>query len=177
MKAFESIVVLIAFTCLPLVACAEPAPAPPAATATQAQQQATAAQAQSPVPVQPLLVVHKNPSCGCCGLWIEHMHEHGFAVEVRDVDDMGPVKERVGVPVAMGSCHTAEVAGYFVEGHVPAADVQRLLAERPDARGLTVPGMPLGSPGMEAPDGRVQPYEVLLVGRDGGTSTWSRHGD
>jgi hypothetical protein len=178
MKALEFIVLLIAFACLPLVACAEPAPVPPPATEAEARQQAAIpAQTQSPVPAQPLLVVHKNPSCGCCGLWIEHMHAHGFEVEVRDIDDMGPVKERVGVPAGMGSCHTAEVAGYFIEGHVPAADVQRLLAERPEALGLTVPGMPLGSPGMEVPDGRVQPYEVVLVGKDGSTSTWSRHGD
>jgi hypothetical protein len=104
------------------------------------------------------------------------MHEHGFLVDVRNVGNMGQVKARVGVPPGKGSCHTAEVGGYFIEGHVPAEDVRRLLAERPDARGLTAPGMPLGSPGMEVSDGRVQPYEVLLVARDGTTTVWSRHG-
>lgn len=178
MKLSFSIPLLVSTACLSLAACAEPAPSPaPVATPQIPQATAEPAPTQSPVAAQPLVVVHKNPSCGCCGLWVEHMHAHGFEVEVRDVDDMGPIKERVGVPPGMGSCHTAEVAGYFLEGHVPAADVRRLLEERPEARGLTVPGMPLGSPGMEVPDGRVQPYEVVLVGNDGATSTWSRHGD
>ncbi|MBX3694117.1 MAG: CopG family transcriptional regulator [Steroidobacteraceae bacterium] len=103
------------------------------------------------------------------------MKEAGFPVEVRDVDNLDAIKGRVGVPYAKGSCHTAEVAGYFVEGHVPAADVKRLLAERPAAKGLTVPGMPAGSPGMEVPDGTVQPYDVELVAEDGTTSVFSRH--
>lgn len=125
----------------------------------------------------PLLTVHKSPSCGCCVHWIEHMREAGFQVEVNDTDNMLPVKERVGIPYGKGSCHTAEVGGYFVEGHVPAADVKRLLAEKPVARGLTVPGMPAGSPGMEMPDGRVQPYSVELVAGDGSTSVFARHGE
>ncbi|MGY0611774.1 DUF411 domain-containing protein [Luteimonas sp. A501] len=128
-------------------------------------------------PGSSLLVVHKNPTCGCCVAWIEHMRGAGFAVEVHDHDDMGPVKDRVGVPYAKGSCHTAEIEGYFVEGHVPADDVKRLLAERPDARGLAVPGMPAGSPGMELPDGTVHPYAVELVQRDGSTIEYARHGD
>jgi hypothetical protein len=132
---------------------------------------------RSPVATTPLLVVHKSPYCGCCMKWVDHMDAHGFQVEVQNAGDMGPVKERVGVPPGKGSCHTGEIAGYFIEGHVPAEDVQRLLAERPDARGLTVPGMPAGSPGMEVPDGVVQPYEVLLVAKDGTTTVWSRHGD
>lgn len=125
----------------------------------------------------PLLVVTKTPSCGCCHLWVEHMQDAGFKVEIHDVDDMTPVKERVGVPYGKGSCHTAEVGGYFIEGHVPAEDVKRLLAEKPNAKGLAVPGMPLGSPGMETPDGRVQPYAVELVAQDGSTSPFSRHGN
>lgn len=123
----------------------------------------------------PLVLVHKSPACGCCEAWIDHMKEAGFPVEVRDVDNLDAIKGRVGVPYAKGSCHTAEVAGYFVEGHVPAADVKRLLAERPVAKGLTVPGMPAGSPGMEVPDGTVQPYDVELVAEDGTTSVFSRH--
>lgn len=125
----------------------------------------------------PLVVVHKSESCGCCTLWVEHMQDAGFQVQVRNSDDLGPIKERVGVPHGKGSCHTAEVGGYFVEGHVPAEDIKQLLASRPDAKGLTVPGMPLGSPGMEAPDGRVQPYAVELVGNDGGTRVFARHGE
>ena len=125
----------------------------------------------------PLLTVHKSPSCGCCVKWIAHMREAGFQVAVNDTDDMLPVKERVGIPYGKGSCHTAEVGGYFVEGHVPAADVKRLLAERPDAKGLTVPGMPLGSPGMEMPDGRVQDFTVELVEMDGSTRAFAHHGD
>ena len=124
-----------------------------------------------------LLVVHKHPSCGCCGLWIDHMREAGFEVQVHDHQDMGPVKQRVGVPYAKGSCHTAEIDGYFIEGHVPAADVTRLLAERPDARGLTVPGMPAGSPGMEMPDGTVHPYTFELVHHDGSIAEYARHGE
>ncbi|MFW6092728.1 MAG: DUF411 domain-containing protein [Pseudomonadota bacterium] len=122
------------------------------------------------------LVVHKTPTCGCCSDWVEYMREAGFAVEVREQADLTTVKERVGVPYGLGSCHTAEVAGYFIEGHVPAEDVARLLTENPDARGLSVPGMPLGSPGMEVPSGEVEPYEVLLVGTDGQTSVFARHG-
>ncbi|WP_407351556.1 DUF411 domain-containing protein [Luteimonas sp. R10] len=124
----------------------------------------------------PPVVVHKSPVCGCCTHWVDHLRQSGFEVEVRGVDDLGPVKTRVGVPPGKGSCHTAEVAGYFVEGHVPAGDIRRLLAERPDARGLTLPGMPLGSPGMEVPDGTVQPYAVELVAHDGTTGVFARHG-
>jgi hypothetical protein len=125
----------------------------------------------------PLVVVSKSPSCGCCGRWVEHMRAAGFELEVHNMDNMSPVKERVGVPPGKGSCHTAEVAGYFIEGHVPAEDVKRLLAERPDARGLVVAGMVMGSPGMEMPGGRVQPYRVELVAKDGSTTVYARHGD
>jgi len=125
----------------------------------------------------PLVTVHKSPYCGCCKQWIAHMEAAGFPVRVVETEDMGPVKQRVGIPPAKGSCHTAEVEGYFVEGHVPADQVKRLLAERPEARGLTVPGMPLGSPGMETPDGRVQPYAVELIGKDGQATPYARYGD
>ena len=124
----------------------------------------------------PLLVVTKTASCGCCHLWVEHMQQAGFIVQVNDVEDMSPVKERVGVPYGKGSCHTAEIGGYFVEGHVPAEDVKRLLAQKPAAKGITVPGMPMGSPGMEVADGRVQPYVVELVAKDGSTSPFAHHG-
>ena len=123
----------------------------------------------------PLVVVHKDPYCGCCNGWIEHMRQAGFPVEARNENDMGPVKARAGVPLGKGSCHTAMVDGYFIEGHVPAADIKRLLAERPDAKGLVLPGMPIGSPGMEIPDGRTQPYTVELVANDGSTRPYAQH--
>ena len=123
-----------------------------------------------------LLSVHKTPTCGCCGEWVEHMRQSGFEVEVFEANDLSPVKQRVGLPYGLGSCHTAEIDGYFVEGHVPATDVKRLLSERPDARGLTVPGMPLGSPGMEVPGGRREAYDVLLVRPDGTTEVYASHG-
>ena len=107
---------------------------------------------------------------------LEWMQRAGFEVEVRDTDNLHPVKARLGVPYGKGSCHTAEVDGYLIEGHVPADDIRRLLAERPKARGLVLPGMPLGSPGMETPDGRVQPYTVELVAQDGSTSAFRQHG-
>ncbi len=128
-------------------------------------------------PALPVMVVSKSPSCGCCQLWVEHMQDAGFTVEVVNTDDMGLIKQRVGVPYGKGSCHTAEVDGYFVEGHVPAIDIKRLLTERPEGKGLVVPGMPAGSPGMEMPDGSVQPYVVEFVAHDGSTSAFARHGD
>lgn len=137
----------------------------------------TGAIASATVPAAlPEMTVHKHASCGCCNVWIEHMRQAGFVVRTRDVPDMGPVKDAAGVPTSMGSCHTAHVGGYFVEGHVPAEDVLRLLRERPEAKGLAVPGMPLGSPGMEHPDGIVQPYAVHLVLSDGSTREFNRHG-
>ena len=123
----------------------------------------------------PVALVHKSPTCGCCGLWVDHLKEAGFPVEVRDSEDVMPVKQRLGVPYGKGSCHTAEIAGYFIEGHVPAEDIKRLLAEKPDAKGLVLPGMPMGSPGMEGPAGTARPYTVELVGRDGTTSPFSQH--
>lgn len=134
------------------------------------------ADAPSPALLPPL-TVYKSRSCGCCGKWVDHMRAAGVTVEVRDVDNVHPVKMRVGVPVGKGSCHTAEVGGYFLEGHVPASDVKRLLSEKPAAKGLAVPGMPLGSPGMEVPDQHAQPYDVELVADDGSTSRFSRHGE
>lgn len=124
----------------------------------------------------PLAIVHKTASCGCCGVWADHLKAAGFAVEIRDTDDMHPVKQRLGVPAGKASCHTAEIGGYVVEGHIPASDIKRLLKERPTARGLVLPGMPAGSPGMEMPDGHVQPYTVELVLADGSTQPFAQHG-
>lgn len=150
-----------------LAACARQAPAQATATA--------AASLDSAAETLPLVLVHKSPSCNCCALWVKHLRDAGFTVQVENTDNLSPIKERVGVPYAKGSCHTAEVGGYFVEGHVPAEDVKRLLAQRPDAKGLVLPGMPMGSPGMEVPDGRAQSYTVELVGRDGKTTAFAQH--
>ena len=124
----------------------------------------------------PPIVAFKSPTCGCCELWVEHMRAAGFQVEVKDTQDMGAIKAEAGVPVGQGSCHTAKVGNYYLEGHVPAADVKRLLAEAPDARGLIVPGMVPGSPGMEQ-GGVTKPYDVLLLAKDGSTTVYSHHGD
>ena len=116
--------------------------------------------------------VWKDPTCGCCEGWVRHMRQAGFEVAVREVQDVQPIKAANGVPEALWSCHTARVDGYVVEGHVPAADVRRLLAERPQARGLSAPGMPPSSPGMDMPG---TPYDVVLFGASGGDRTWARH--
>jgi hypothetical protein len=116
--------------------------------------------------------VWNDPTCACCEGWVRHMREAGFEVAVHEVADVRPVKAANGVPEAMWSCHTAVVGGYIVEGHVPAADVRRLLAERPQAKGLSAPGMPPSAPGMDIPG---TPYEVVLFGALGGDRTWARH--
>jgi hypothetical protein len=121
----------------------------------------------------PLVEVWKTPRCGCCVEWIEHLEAHGFRVERHDVPDLSEVKRQNRVPRAMEACHTALVGGYVVEGHVPAADVQRLLREKPEIRGLAVPGMPLGSPGMESPT--PEPYSVYTLTDSGVGPEWSRH--
>ncbi len=123
--------------------------------------------------VLPRMIVHKTPWCGCCTAWAEQAEAAGFAVELRDIEDMSPIKRALGVPAAQASCHTAEVEGYFVEGHVPFDDIKRLLAERPAARGIAVPGMPLGSPGMEA--GVRHSYSVNLVAEDGTVSEYAKY--
>lgn len=107
--------------------------------------------------------VMKDPNCGCCGAWIDHIKANGFIADIVNSDDMAAVKAKLGVPDDLASCHTAEIDGYVLEGHVPAAAVKRLLAERPAALGLAVPGMPLGSPGMEV-GGREETFEIVLFG-------------
>ncbi len=121
------------------------------------------------------LAVYKSPTCGCCEGWVAHMRQAGFTVAVHVVEDPGTVRRARGLSDALASCHTAVIGGYAIEGHVPAADVTRLLAERPEAVGLAVPGMPMGSPGMEAPGGRKQPFDTLLVLRGGQTRVFARH--
>lgn len=119
------------------------------------------------------LVVYKDPNCGCCAKWISYMGAQGFQVTAKDTSDMNAVKQAAGVPTMAKSCHTAHIQGYVIEGHVPAEDVKRLLAEKPDLKGLAVAGMPLGSPGMEA--NMKQPYDVLALHKDGSTSVFAKH--
>ena len=112
------------------------------------------------------VTVYKTPWCGCCSDWIKHLQRDGFEVGAVEREDLTPVRKKYAVPDELASCHTAEIAGYAIEGHVPAAEIRRLLDLRPQAAGLSVPGMPLGSPGMEQ-GGQSQPYEVILFGPDG----------
>jgi hypothetical protein len=121
----------------------------------------------------PTVTVSKDPTCGCCNGWVEHLRGAGFRVSVMDTHEINVVKKRYGVPNDLASCHTAEVDGYVLEGHVPAAEVKRLLAERPQAKGLAVAGMPMGSPGMEM-DGMADIYEVVLFGPSG-RKTFARY--
>ena len=124
----------------------------------------------------PRMTIYKTPWCGCCNGWVKHLKAAGFVTEVVQVDDLDPVREKHGVPFELSSCHTGVSGGYVFEGHVPAEDVMRFLKEKPKALGLTVPGMVIGSPGMEAPDGRSEPYETLLLLKGGKTKVFARHG-
>lgn len=121
--------------------------------------------------------VFKSDSCECCHKWISHMRSNGFDLEGKDISNSDRTRMRVtfGIKPELASCHTALIDGYLVEGHVPAEDVKRLLKERPDALGLSVPGMPHGSPGMEMDDGSTEPFEVLLMKKDGTVEVFARH--
>lgn len=124
-------------------------------------------EAQKPIPVQ----VYKDAFCGCCANWVEHLKRAGFAATAENIADMNVLKDKHGVPAKTRSCHTALVGGYVIEGHVPAAEIQRLLKEKPKVAGLAVPGMPIGSPGMEGPNAR--PYDVLTFDKTGKTAVYS----
>ena len=121
----------------------------------------------------PVIDVFKSESCGCCGAWVEHLKANGFTPRVANVANPSDYRERGGIPNALGSCHTAMIQGYAIEGHVHAADIKRLLAQKPKAKGLAVPAMPLGSPGMEGP--RKDPYDVLLVQANGKTAVFKHY--
>lgn len=123
-----------------------------------------------------IVQVFKSPTCGCCSKWVEHLNANGFATRVTNLDDLRNLKARDGVPSRLQSCHTAIVEGYVIEGHVPAADMRRLLKERPSIAGLAVPGMPTGSPGMEVAGAKVQPYEVIAFDKQGNTRVFVSHG-
>jgi hypothetical protein len=120
------------------------------------------------------VTVFKDPNCGCCRLWVDHLRKHAFTVVTKDTSDVATIKNSARVPQAHRSCHTAFVNGYVIEGHVPAADVQRLLKEKPKVAGLAVGGMPVGSPGMEVGN-RKDAYEVVAFNRDGTTQVYARH--
>jgi hypothetical protein len=122
----------------------------------------------------PTMTVYKSPTCGCCSKWIEHMRSNGFEVKSTDVEDVTSIKTANGVPPEAGSCHTALVGGYVLEGHVPADSVKRLLREKPKVAGLAVPGMPVGSPGMEVPSGQVDRYNVVSFTKGGPTTVFDR---
>lgn len=122
----------------------------------------------------PKVAVTKDPACGCCSGWVDHLKKAGFPVEVTEAPDVAKVKARLGVPQNLVSCHTAEVDGFVLEGHVPAAAIRKLLAERPSATGLAVPGMPLGSPGMEVEGTDPETYSVILFG-PAGQRTFARY--
>ena len=115
-------------------------------------------------PVSGTMTVHYDPGCGCCSLWVDHIRAAGFSVETRQTHQMNRLKDELGIPPELSSCHTAEIDGYLIEGHVPADAVTRLLRERPEARGISVPGMPIGSPGMEMPGAVEDLYDVVLFG-------------
>lgn len=135
---------------------------------------ATATVAAWAAPSKPEVEVWKSPSCGCCGAWVDHLRAAGFAVKVHEIDDPGVMRRRLGLHERYGSCHTARVGGYVLEGHVPAPEVRRLLAEKPKALGLAVPGMPASSPGLDVP-GRNDPYAVLLVDAAGESTVYARY--
>jgi hypothetical protein len=125
-------------------------------------------------PAAPVIDVYKSPTCGCCVKWIDHLKANGFTVRSHDTRDLTQHKQRLGIPAGYESCHTAEIGGYVIEGHVPARDIKRLLKEKPQARGLSVPGMPIGSPGMEQGSHK-DPYEVILLDKNGAPRVYSRY--
>ncbi|HKR09120.1 MAG TPA: DUF411 domain-containing protein [Gemmatimonadaceae bacterium] len=133
----------------------------------------TAAAPTVTTPAKPTITVYKDPNCGCCRNWIEHLIKHGYRVDAKDSPDMAQIKATLGVPTDLQSCHTAVVGGYLIEGHVPAADIDRLLATKPKVKGLAVPGMPMGSPGMEG--SMKQHYQVLAFDRTGKANVFASY--
>jgi hypothetical protein len=141
-----------------------------ASIATLTSAYAPGVETHAPVPV----TVFKDPNCGCCKSWVDHLRKHGFAVTAKDTSDINGPKRTARVPERLYSCHTAFVGGYVVEGHIPAEDIQRLLAEKPRIAGIAVPGMPAGSPGMEMGN-RKDKYDVIAFNRDGTTRVFVSH--
>ncbi|GHT82476.1 periplasmic protein [Betaproteobacteria bacterium] len=123
----------------------------------------------------PQVEVYKTPYCGCCGAWVTHLQQAGFSVKVQEVEDLTPLRARLGIPEAHASCHSAKIGSYVLEGHVPADDVKRLLEEKPQALGLAVPAMPAGAPGMDVPPEHAQAYATLLLRRDAPAQVYVQH--
>lgn len=143
---------------------------------TSMQEMQTEAAAVSTAPADaPAVMVYKAPTCGCCEGWVEHLRENGWDVTVEDRADVDELKNLLGIPVELRSCHTAQVGDYLVEGHVPSSDIRRLVEESPRVAGLTAPGMPVGSPGMEVPGRAPDAYDVLAFDGDGRTQVFASH--
>ena len=121
------------------------------------------------------VIVYKTPTCGCCGKWVDHLKANGFKVTVHDVESTDEYSKKNGVPDNARSCHLGLVGGYAIEGHVPASEIQRLLKERSKGKGLAVPGMPVGSPGMDFPGAPPGKYTVVLIGEDGKLSEYQKY--
>ena len=165
---------LVAAVVLVLAGCAQgPAAVAPAAAPAPAVAVASPA---APATTSPIVLVHRDPGCDCCEKWAEHLQQAGFTVQMRDEPDMVALKRQLGIPANKASCHTAMIDGYVFEGHVPAEDVKRFLSEKPKARGLLVPGMPMGSPGMEMPGMQAAAYTVERLEDDGSTTPYAQHG-
>ena len=155
-----------------------PKPVAEAAYAEEANNEVHASEAMQMDASSETLVVYKTESCGCCEKWVDHMKQAGFETEVHNVsqEEMSAMKTANGIGRDLASCHTAQIAGYLVEGHVPAEDLQRLLKEKPaDVKGIAVPGMPIGSPGMEVPSGEAEPFETIVFDRSGKTKVFANH--
>ena len=180
---FSSLVrVSVIATAIVATACAAPPAVEPASTTAAPASAAPAVAATTPAAASADaaavadtvgMTVYKQANCGCCNKWVDHVEQHGMRVDVRDVADVWPIKAQLGVPSHLGSCHTAVIGGYVVEGHVPADIIKRMLRERPQIAGIAVAGMPAGSPGMETPDGSTERYDVIAIGRDGRTSVYA----
>lgn len=156
-----------------LAACAAPSPEPrsaEAAPSTSVHASATHAPGARAAASALLAVVYKTPTCGCCAKWVDHLRGAGYEVEVHDVEQVEPQKAAWGVPANLASCHTAKIGGYVFEGHVPADVIARVIREKPRIAGLAVPGMPMGSPGMEGP--HKDSYDIIAFGADGKTSVY-----
>jgi hypothetical protein len=147
-----------------------------AATAVLVPLGAVAVAAIGDTPAAPLsITVYKTAQCGCCRSWVDHLRAHGFEVTAHDVADMGAVKKKLGVPDALTSCHTGVIGSYVIEGHVPAGDIRKLMASKAKVAGLAVPGMPVGSPGMEMPDMPADKYDVIAYTKAGKRRVFASH--
>ena len=121
----------------------------------------------------PEITVYKTPTCGCCGKWVSHLESNGFKVNAINQNDLSSLKQQLGIAPGLQACHTAKIGNYFVEGHVPASDIKKMIATKPDIQGITVPGMPMGSPGMEG--SRKDNYDVLAINKDTSVTVFNSH--